>query len=144
MSTGLFVLPHLYKVEAGQRQDSRGLVWLGALGAASAGLALLTAGLLHPHTAARLDAPFFTAAGLLGDSARLEGLISALWLLSDLTLAGLLARCWGEERQPTLAALAALALALTGVLEHLPRELLCLGCLGLALLTAALPPGQNK
>ena len=63
MSTGLFVLPHLYTVEAGQRQDSRGLVWLGALGAASAGLALLTAGLLHPHTSARLDAPFFTAAG---------------------------------------------------------------------------------
>ena len=144
MSTGLFVLPHLYKVEAGQRQDSRGLVWLGALGAASAGLALLTAGLLHPHTAARLDVPFFTAAGLLGDSARLEGLISALWLLSDLTLAGLLARCWGEERWPALAALAALALALTGVLERLPRELLCLGCLGLALLTAALPPGQDK
>ena len=50
----------------------------------------------------------------------------------------------GEERQPALAALAALALALTGVLERLPRELLCLGCLGLALLTAALPPGQNK
>lgn len=144
MSTGLFVLPHLYKIDIGHRQDRRGLVWLGALGAASAGLALLTAGLLHPHTAARLEAPFFTAAGLLGDSARLEGLISALWLLSDLTLAGLLARCWGEKRWPALAVFAALALALTGVLEHLPREWLPLGCLGLAILTAALPPGQDK
>lgn len=144
MSTGLFVLPHLYKVEPGQRQEHQGLVWLGALGAASAGLALLTAGLLHPHTAARLDAPFFTAAGLLGDSARLEGLISALWLLSDLTLAGLMARCWGEERRPALAVLAALGLALTGVLERLPQEWLPLGCLGLVILTAALPPGGGK
>lgn len=144
MSAGLFVLPHLYKVEAGQRQDRQGLVWLGALGAASAGLALLTAGLLHPHTAARLDAPFFTAAGLLGDSARLEGLISALWLLSDLILAGLLARCWGEERWPALAVLTALGLALTGVLERQPQEWLPLGCLGLVILTAALPPGGGK
>lgn len=144
MSAGLFILPHLYKVEPEQREDHRGLVWLGALGAASAGLALLTAGLLHPGTAARLDAPFFTAAGLLGDSARLEGLVSALWLLSDLTLAGLLARCWGEERRPALAALAALGLALTGVVGRLPREALVLGCLALAVLTAVCPPGENK
>lgn len=144
MSAGLFILPHLYKVEPEQREDCRGLVWLGALGAASAGLALLTAGLLHPETAARLDAPFFTAAGLLGDSARLEGLVSALWLLSDLTLAGLLARCWGEERRPALAALAALGLALTGVVGRLPREALVLGCLALAVLTAVCPPGGNK
>lgn len=143
MSTGLFVLPHLYKIESGQ-DGRRGLAWLGALGAASAGLALLTAGLLHPAVAAQLDAPFFTAAGLLGDSARLEGLVSGLWLLSDLTLAGLLARCWGEERRPALAVLAALALALTGVLERMPSELLPLGCLGLVVLTAALPPGKNK
>lgn len=143
MFTGLFVLPHLYKIESGQ-DGRRGLAWLGALGAASAGLALLTAGLLHPAVAGQLDAPFFTAAGLLGDSARLEGLVSGLWLLSDLTLAGLLARCWGEKRWPALAVLAALALALTGVLERLPSELLPLGCLGLVILTAALPPGKNK
>lgn len=143
MSTGLFVLPHLYKIESGQ-DGRRGLAWLGALGAASAGLALLTSGLLHPAVAEQLDAPFFTAAGLLGDSARLEGLVSGLWLLSDLTLAGLLARCWGENRWPALAVLAALALALTGVLERLPSELLPLGCLGLVVLTATLPPGKNK
>lgn len=144
MSAGLFILTHLYKVEPEQREDRRGLVWLGTLGAASAGLALLTAGLLHPGVAARLDAPFFTAAGLLGDSARLEGLASALWLLSDLTLAGLLARCWGEERRPALAALAALGLALTGVAGLLPRETLALGCLALAVLTAVCPPGGDK
>lgn len=144
MSVGLFILPHLYKVEPEQREDRRGLVWLGALGAASAGLALLTAGLLHPAVAAQLDAPFFTAAGLLGDSARLEGLVSGLWLLSDLTLAGLLARCWGEERRPALAALAALGLALTGVVGRLPREALVLGCLALAVLTAVCPLRGNK
>lgn len=143
MSTGLFVLPHLYKIES-ERDGRRGPAWLGALGAASAGLALLTAGLLHPAVAAQLNAPFFTAAGLLGDSARLEGLVSGLWLLSDLTLAGLLARCWGEGHRPALAVLAALALALTGVLERLPSELLPLGCLGLVILTAALPPGKDK
>ena len=43
-----------------------------------------------------------------------------------------------------LAAVLALALALTGVLERLPSELLPLGCLGLVILTAALPPGKNK
>ena len=109
MSAGLFVLPHLHKIEGGRGEERRGLAWLGALGAVSAGLALLAAGLLHPAAAARLDAPFFTAAGLLGDSARLEGLLSALWLLPDLTLAGLLApwrfwRRWGwllPERRDT-------------------------------------------
>lgn len=141
MSTGLFVLPHLYKVEPGQRRDRQGLVWLGALGAASAGLALLTAGLLHPYTAARLDTPFFTAAGLLGDSARLEGLISALWLLPDLTLAGLLSRSWGEGPRPAGAAAAGLALAFPG---GLPAQALFPGCLVLAALTLILPPGGDK
>ena len=143
MSAGLFVLPHLYKIEGGQGEECRGLAWLGALGAVSAGLALLTAGLLHPAAAARLDAPFFTAAGLLGDSARLEGLLSALWLLPDLTLAGLLARSWGEERWPALAALTALGLALTGAAGRLPQGTLALGCLALAALTAVFPPGQD-
>ena len=51
MGTGLFVLPHLYRIEAGHGEDRPGLAWLGALGAVSAGLALLTAGLLHPAVA---------------------------------------------------------------------------------------------
>ena len=144
MSTGLFVLPILYKVEPRQMRDRRGLVWLGTLGLVCAVLAALTAGLLSPIVAAQLDEPFFAAAGLLGDSARLEGLISALWLLPDLTLAGLLARCWGEERWPALAAVLALGLALLGIPGGLPETVLPLGCLALAALTVAFPAGGDK
>lgn len=143
LSTGLFVLPYLYKVAPEPGGTHRGLVWLGGLGLLSGGLAALTAGLLGP-TAARVDGPFFAAAGLLGDSARLEGLVSALWLLCDLTLVGLLARTWGEEHRPTVATAAALGLALTGIMEALPDWLPAAGCLVLAALTAVLPPGQNK
>ena len=141
MSTGLFVLPLLYKVEPGPDGGSRGLVWLGALGLASAALAMVTAGLLSPAVAAELDGPFFAAAGLLGDSARLEGLVSGLWLLPDLTLAGLLAHSWGARRRPALAAVVALGLALFGVTDILPAAALPLGCLALAILTAVFPRG---
>lgn len=144
MSAGLFVLPILYKVENGAGENRRGPAWLGALGLASAALAALTAGLLSPAVAAQLDGPFFTAAGLLGDSARLEGLVSALWLLPDLTWVGLLARSWGEKRLPALAVLAAAGLAITGAAEALPSDLTGAACLALAALTAALPPGQKK
>lgn len=144
MSTGLFVLPHLYKVEPEPGGERRGLMWLGALGLLSAALAALTAGLLSPRVAAEVDAPFFAAASLLGDSARLEGLISALWLLPDLTLAGLLARSWGEKWRPALVGFAALGLALFDVTDILPGAILPLGCVVLAVLTAAVSPGRNK
>ena len=144
LSTGLFAIPHLNKVEEEPGSVRRGLVWLGTLGLFSALLALLTAGLLSPGVAARLDGPFFAAAGLLGDTARLEGLISALWLLPDLTLIGLLSRSWGEERRPALAVLAALVAALTGIVGLLPGAALSFGCVLLAILTIALPPGEHK
>lgn len=144
MSTGLFVLPYLYKVEPEPGGVHRGLMWLGALGLLTAALAALTAGLLSPGVEAQLDEPFFAAAGLLGDSARLEGLISALWLLSDLTLAGLLARSWGEERWPALAAVIALGLALAGITDLLPGAILPLGCLALAAITLVIPLEQKK
>ena len=144
LSTGLFVIPHIYKVEEEPGGVHRGLLWLGALGLLSAALALLTAGLLSPGVAARLDGPFFAAAGLLGDTARLEGLISALWLLPDLTLIGLLSRSWGEERRPALAVLAALGAALTGIVGRLPGAALPFGCVLLLILTIALTTGGHK
>ena len=144
LSTGLFAIPSIYKAEEEPGGVHRGLLWLGTLGLFSAALALLTAGLLSPGVAARLDGPFFVAAGLLGDSARLEGLISALWLLPDLTLIGLLSRSWGEERWPALAVLAALGAALTGTVGLLSALALPIGCILLAILTIALPPGENK
>lgn len=141
---GLFTLPHLYKVKREPGGRARGLAWLGSLGIVSAALALLTAGLLSPETAARLNGPFFAAAGLLGDSARLEGLVSALWLLPDLTLVGLLSRSWGESRWPAMGTLAALGLALTGLTDHLPALAGPAALLILVILTAALPPGAEK
>ena len=144
LSAGLFVLPHLYMVEEEPGGTHRGLMWLGALGLLSAALGLLTAGLLSPAVAAQVDAPFFAAAGLLGDSARLEGLVSALWLLPDLTLAGLLAHAWGERRWPALAVIAALGLALTGITERLPGFTAPVGCLVLVVLTAVFPPNREK
>lgn len=143
LSTGLFALPFLYKVEEEPGGTHRGLLWLGALGLLSAALAALTAGLLRPVAAVRLEGPFFAAAGLLGDSARLEGLISALWLLPDLTLAGLLSRSWGEGPRPAGAAAAGLALALAFP-GGLPAQALFPGCLILAALTLILPPGGDK
>ena len=144
LSTGLFVVPNLYMVEAEPGGVHRGLLWLGTLGLLSGLLAMLTAGLLSPGVAARLDGPFFAAAGLLGDSARLEGLISALWLLPDLTLVGLLSRSWEEERWPALAVLAALGAALTGIAGLLPGAVLSFGCVLLLILTIALPSGEYK
>ena len=144
LSGGLFVLPYLYKVEEEPGGVHRGLVWLAALGVLSAALALVTAGLLNPAVAAELDGPFFAAAGLLGDSARLEGLISALWLLPDLVLAGLLSRSWGEGPRPAGAVLAGLALALAGVPGWFSAEGLALGCLALGALTLTVPPKGDK
>lgn len=139
MSTGLFVLPLLSQTEPEPGETGRGLAWLGGLGMVSAALAALTAGLLSPAVAALLESPFFAAAGLLGDSARLEGLVSGLWLLPDLTLAGLLAHSWGARRWNALAVLAALVLAELGVARILPDAALAAGCLVLAALTAVFP-----
>lgn len=144
LSTGLFALPFLYKVEEEPGGVHRGLPWLGGLGLLAAALALLTAGLLSPRVAAaRAEGPVFAAAGLLGDSARLEGLISTLWLLPDLTLAGLLSRRWGEGPWPAGAVAAGVGLALAGVPALLTAEALCLGGLALAALTLILPPGRS-
>ena len=144
LSTGLFAVPSLYKVEEEPEGTRRGLAWLGALGLLSGLLALLTAGLLSSGVAARLDGPFFAAAGLLGDTARLEGLISALWLLPDLTLIGLMSRSWGEERWPALAVLAALGAALTGIVGLLPEAALPFGCVLLLILTVTISPERHK
>ena len=119
MSTGLFVLPILYKVERPTEEDRRGLVWLGALGLVSSTLAALAAGLLSPAVAAQLEGPFFAAAGLLAHS-------------------------WGVERWPALAAVVSLGLALIGVTDSIPGAVLPIGCLVLAALTAVFPVGGNK
>ncbi|MBQ8647921.1 MAG: hypothetical protein IJ484_07250, partial [Oscillospiraceae bacterium] len=88
MSTELFVLPYIYKVECVSGDRVRSLGWLGGLGVLAAALAAVTAGVLSPRVAEQLKEPFFVGTGVLGNSVRGEGLISTLWLRPDLTLAG--------------------------------------------------------
>ncbi len=144
LSTGLFVLPYIYKTKRPEQGRRRGLAWLAALGLLGALLAALTAGMLSPAVAGQLREPFFVAAGVLGESARGEGLLSALWLLPDLTLAGLLSRVWGERRRPAAAAALALGLALTGITDALSPVMLSCGSLALAAITLILPGRGEK
>ncbi len=144
LSVAVFLLPHIYKVAPAPGDERRGLGWLAGLGVLAAALAALTVGVLSPAAAANLDRPFFVAVGLLGDSARLEGLISALWLLPDLTLIGLLSRTWGEHRWPAAAVLAALGLALTGLTDRMAPWVSPAGSLLLVILTGLLAAGAKK
>ena len=144
LTVAVFLLPHIYKVGPAAGDERRGLGWLAVLGLLAAALAGLTAGVLSPAVAAALDRPFFVTVGLLGKSARLEGLISALWLLPDLTLIGLLSRTWGERRWPAAAVLAALGLALTGGMGRAPAWLFPAGSLLLVILTVALTLGRKN
>ena len=139
LSPGLFILPYIYKVEGRPR-----LRWQGGLGAAAAALSAVTAGVLSPAVAGRLELPFFVAAGVLGESVRGEGLISALWLLPDLTLAGLLSRTWGGRYGPAGAVGLALALVLMGVSTYFSPMILAAGTAILLLLTLLIPTGKGR
>lgn len=144
LSTGLFVLPYIYKVERIGQGSWRCLTWFAALGVLTAALTALTVGILSPVVTGELDDPFYVMAGMLGGSARLEGLISALWLLPDLTSAGLLSRVWGERRWPALAVGLALVLAFLNISNSLPRLALPVGSLILAVSTVVLAPGGRN
>ena len=111
LSVGLFVLPYLYKIEAGEGDRRRGLTWLAVLGITGVVLTGLTVGVLSPALAGELRDPFLTAVGVLGGTARLEGLVSALWLLPDLVLA----QSWGCRPRPVIASALAFGVALTGM-----------------------------
>lgn len=139
LSPGLFTLPYIYKVEGRPR-----LRWQGALGGATALLAAVTAGVLSPAVAEQLEMPFFVASGVLGESVRGEGLISALWLLPDLTLAGLLVRAWGGRYGPAAAVGTALVLALTGISNYFSPVVLAVGTAFLLLLTLVIPVGKGR
>ena len=144
LSVGLFVLPYIYKVEPGKGNRRRGLTWFVALGVAGVVLTGLTAGVLSPALAGQLREPFFAAVGVLGSTARLEGLISALWLLPDLTLTGLLAQTWGRKPRPAIATALALGLALTGIVQNFSVELIGGGTLALVILTLLIPSTGEK
>lgn len=129
----LFLLPYIYKERTPVRGQSA--VWLAALGGVAAVLSLVTVGLLG-CAAGELSQPFFTAGGLLARNARLEGLLSALWLAPDLTFAGLLCRGFGGGKRAAVSTLGAAALAFSGAAEKISLPLFAAG--GAVLLVAAL------
>lgn len=137
----LFVLPYIYKVSG--RSNRRALGWLSGLGAAAAGLSLVTVGILG---AAAKAAPygFYAAAGTLGKSARCEGLLSVLWLLPDLTLVSLLCRAWGAQRRPLIGAALASGLAAVGIGAWISGEIAAAGTLILLAAVRLLPRGEGK
>lgn len=146
MTPFLFVLPYIYDVsgdDGGERGGGRGLVWLGALGVVSAALSLFADGILGDASGA-LREPFFAAAGLLGKTARCEGLLSVLWLIPDLTAVGLLSRVWGEVRWPGLAIFLAALLAAVGIPQAVSALIYPLGTVALLVLTIIFPGEKRK
>ena len=141
LTSALFALPYIYKVEGGGK--GRGLIWLGGLALAGTALSAVTVGILGA-AAAEVRQPFFVAAGTLGKTARCEGLLSALWLISDLTMAGLLCRVWGDRRWPALAAVLAAGVTLSGVCAWIPREIYAAGSLILLVCILWFPGKKRK
>ena len=73
--------------------------WSGGEAVALLLMSVVTVGVLSPALAAQQERPFFVMTVGLGQTARVEGLVSAAWLLSEVTLCGLLLQCgrklWG-------------------------------------------------
>ena len=144
LTAGLYTLPHIYKVRQEERSRAGSLTWLTALGAVSVLLSALTAGVLGPALTAQLRDPFFAGISVLGRTARLEGLASALWLLPDLVLAGLLAQSWGRKPFPAVAVAVACGLAMAGIPQMISPTAMGIGGLMLVILTLILPVGKEK
>lgn len=134
VAVAAWTLPYLYKVSP-QPREGAGAVgrWLLLLGVLAVGLAALTQGILG-QGAAGLSQPFFVTTGVMGESARTEGLLSALWLICDLVWAGLLARVWGGGKGPLLGVVLGVGIALTGWTEGWPQLVWPVGNLVLAVM----------
>jgi hypothetical protein len=86
----LFVLPYIYKCDT-SGEKRLGMGWLLALLTAAAVMSLVSAGVLSPALADG-ENTFFLMTAALGGAVRVEGLVSAVWLLPELVYLGLLAR----------------------------------------------------
>lgn len=138
-----WVLPYLYKVSPHQGERWAVGRWLLLLGVLAVGLAALTRGILG-QAAARLEQPFFVTTGVMGESARTEGLLSALWLICDLVWAGLLARVWGGGKGPVVCVVLGAVVALSGWTDGWPIMVWPIGNLTLAVLAAMSPRGEGR
>lgn len=119
--TFLFAIPYIYKEAVRPGDGGRAMGWLTALTVGSALLAAVTAGVLSPGVLTLAEEPFFAMTAALGRSVRVDGLVSALWLLSDMIYLGFLSQSWrraGWERDWLPAA--AVILAALGAVFRLP------------------------
>lgn len=71
-------------------ESGRWVRWALAGGLVLAAMAAVTAGSLSPALADAVERPFFVMTVGLGRTARAEALVAVLWLMSDVTLAGLM------------------------------------------------------
>jgi len=77
-------------------EDGRTSQWMGWSGLLTGVILLMrvvTMGVLGPALARGQERPFFIMAVGLGQTARVEGLVESVWLLADITLAGLMLQC---------------------------------------------------
>ena len=118
----LFVLPYIYGQSRSGRRERRGIVWMVFAAAAPVLLAGVTAGVLSPAVTALAEAPFYAMTASLGTSFRAEGLISCLWLVSDVVGLSLLARAGTEEgkRRPVFVIFLAAAAACLDFFAEVP------------------------
>lgn len=106
----------------GEHEKGRWVGWSGALAGVVVLMRVATVGVLGPALAGEQERPFFLMTVGAGQTARVEGLAAAVWLLADVTLAGLMLQC-GKKMMGML---------------HLPRErrtawMIALAALGFAL-----------
>lgn len=138
-----WTLPYIYKVSPGRGERWAVGRWLLLVGVLAVGLAALTRGILG-QAATQLTQPFFVTTGVMGESARTEGLLSALWLICDLVWAGLLARVWGGGKGPVVCVVLGTVVALAGWTDGWPAVVWPVGNLVLAVLAALSPRGEGK
>lgn len=138
----LFAIPCLNRAAPEKNGSGRALKWLSALAAACVLLSLVTVGVLSPAVAGSASEPFFLMTATLGRAVRVEGLASAVWLLSDFAYLGLLARSWqrtgsGRSWLPPLAVLFGAVCAALGLPDLLAPAIWGWGSAILAGVTAA-------
>lgn len=144
-AAGLYLVPHLGGVvPSPEGRGNSGWLCPGLLGLLFAVVSALTVGCLGWALASRLPGAIFFATGSIYTTSRLEGLVSALWLIPDLTLGALLARSWGTGWRAMLAVLLAAAAAWWGIAGRVGPAVVALLVVCLTGFTSVLPQKAQK